>query len=199
MIKSFLGFHSVGQGLFYSGIISDYETESFVFVYDCGSRSEDWILNKEIDKFKKLLDRKTVDLLVISHFHDDHVNGIPYLLRGLKVNVVVLQNLSEEQRLENYLFYRKHVKNVDNELTELILDPIKYFKNLGSKKIILVSNEENYNEHIFETISKDPNENNIIELNKHDIIREDDNGNELYTKTILNVKITYGNFVFRVM
>ena len=46
MIKSFLEFHSVGQGLFYSGIISGGGTESFVFVYDCWSKSGRLILNK---------------------------------------------------------------------------------------------------------------------------------------------------------
>lgn len=30
-------FHSVGQGLFYSGIINNEPNKPFIFVYDCGS------------------------------------------------------------------------------------------------------------------------------------------------------------------
>ena len=47
-------FHSVGQGLFYSGIISkksSHQFQTFNFVYDCGTLSSRVFLKKEIDTF----------------------------------------------------------------------------------------------------------------------------------------------------
>ena len=68
-IKVRFDFNKVGQGLFYSGDIG-----RFNFVYDCGC-SRDFLKKigvKVIGPYKRRMDRKTIDLLVISHFHDDH-------------------------------------------------------------------------------------------------------------------------------
>lgn len=209
MVKSLLEFHSVGQGLFYSGIIRSNTGGSYVFVYDCGSKQNE--LHDEIDKFKKMLDKNTIDLLVISHFHDDHVNGIPHLLDGLKVNAVVLQNLSEKQRLVNYLHYRQQIEKEDSELAILISNPIGYFKNLGVKKIILVSSDNEHNEHkeqsnIFESIREDldknhnkvnfGDDNNLIKISSSDIIHEEDNGNIIYTKNNIRCENSFWEFCF---
>lgn len=86
-------FHPVGQGLFYSGLLNGWrrhERGTFSFVYDCGSTSSREFLYREIDDLKLLLplagSRKSrrLDLLVISHLHDDHVNGLERLLSDLE-------------------------------------------------------------------------------------------------------------------
>lgn len=85
--------HAVGQGLFYSGRIGD-----FVFVYDCGSESTEEHLNREINNLE--IPENKIDLLIISHFHRDHINGITRLLaRVEKVDHVVMPYLSLEERL----------------------------------------------------------------------------------------------------
>lgn len=80
-------FHNVGQGLFYSGILSRKDNgirNIFSFVYDCGTDSVASFLQREIDDYKLLLPttgiikHKKLSLLVISHLHDDHVNGLEY-------------------------------------------------------------------------------------------------------------------------
>ncbi|MEE0026462.1 MAG: MBL fold metallo-hydrolase, partial [Atopobiaceae bacterium] len=88
-------FHPVGQGLFYTGLLSRVGGGSFSFVYDCGTMSDQQFLRREIDDFKLLLphaSRRTrrLDLLVVSHMHDDHVSGLEYLLENLEVDTVVI-------------------------------------------------------------------------------------------------------------
>ncbi len=85
-------FHPVGQGLFYSGLIQKPEEgnfRQFSFVYDFGTssscRRSFW---REVDDFKGLLPcwkngKKRLDLLIVSHLHDDHVNGL-YLFKDLE-------------------------------------------------------------------------------------------------------------------
>lgn len=67
----------VGQGLFYSGKIRK-EDISFEFIYDCGGKQS--IISNIVDDFSN----KEIDMLVISHFDNDHINGLPYLLDKVK-------------------------------------------------------------------------------------------------------------------
>lgn len=79
-------FHPVGQGAFYSEM---FETSSgkFIMVYDCGatnSKTAPKALCKEIkDSFHEdQYDEKgrlIVDVLFLSHFHNDHLNGVAHL------------------------------------------------------------------------------------------------------------------------
>lgn len=84
-------FHPVGQGLFYSFSIDD-----FNFVYDCGSENRIPRLNS-IRRYKSK-PSKHIDLLVLSHLHQDHVNGLDDLLKGITVNTLVMPYLSPFER-----------------------------------------------------------------------------------------------------
>lgn len=79
-------FHPVGQGAFYSERINAYG-RSFLIVYDCGATNANTppkSLCKEVfeafheDRYDER-GRLMVDVLFISHFHNDHLNGIPLL------------------------------------------------------------------------------------------------------------------------
>lgn len=65
--------HPVGQGAFYSETFSDCNNRPvFTAVYDCGGKKD--YLKKEIETLS------TVDILFISHFHSDHINGVQDLI-----------------------------------------------------------------------------------------------------------------------
>ncbi|MGI4742599.1 MAG: MBL fold metallo-hydrolase [Janthinobacterium lividum] len=122
-------FHPVGQGAFYTE--QHYEgQEVLTVVYDCGSLTA----NKEQFQRKvatALPPKSVIDLLFLSHFHADHVNGLDELKDRYTIRTVVLPELTEEARvlvkLENYLEYAGFS-------TALIDDPQAYF---GHKTVII--------------------------------------------------------------
>ena len=78
-------FHPVGHGAFFSEhIICRYKDKTFFnVVYDCGSMSKTRI-KKEIDNTYELLEDNHINLLFISHFDDDHINGLSILCKSCK-------------------------------------------------------------------------------------------------------------------
>ena len=97
--------HPVGQGAFYAetlhrpGLNDDKH-----IVYDCGVKPYSHRLVEEICNF--LPKDSTIDVLFISHFHADHVNGIKLLGEKYKVKYVVLPQIDDYEWLyiiENYL------------------------------------------------------------------------------------------------
>lgn len=100
--------HPVGQGTFYTESFSLPHGETYNVVYDCGSY---WEGNSKkhdysnynnhgfsilIDKYKKTHD---IDLIFVSHFHLDHINGIQRLLQGQPHAKMYLPWLSEADKL----------------------------------------------------------------------------------------------------
>jgi len=139
-------FHGIGQGLFYSGKISIQSNKdtkrSFNFVYDCGSASQKKHLYKEIEEYKKLkLQSKKLDLLMISHLHSDHVNGLDNLLSDIEVKNVVLPYLSPIERLILSVFYDK---KRPNWYFEFLSNPTAFFRKRDVENIIYVSRGKDF-------------------------------------------------------
>lgn len=79
--------HPVGHGAFFSEHISSRCEDKLHYnvVYDCGSLSKTRI-KKEIDNTYELLEENHINLLFISHFDDDHINGLSILKEKGLVN-----------------------------------------------------------------------------------------------------------------
>lgn len=94
-------FHPVGHGLFYSGVIEARERSGkpFNFVYDCGGKDPAGQFNKFWAPLKKEHKDIRLTLLVISHFHKDHISGIPNLIKAAKPRFVVMPYLSLAERV----------------------------------------------------------------------------------------------------
>ena len=86
--------HPVGQGAFYSETLHrpGFNDDKHI-VYDCGSLSSKSRLKEDIDNF--LPKGSTIDVLFISHFHDDHVNGIKHLAKKYNIKNVVLPQIDQ--------------------------------------------------------------------------------------------------------
>lgn len=131
-------FHRAGHGLFYSGVITaENAAKKFNFVYDCGTmpkRREKFDFDAQIDAYKESIDNK-LDMLVISHFHEDHVNGLEKLLKGgVTPKVVIMPYISDSERA-TIIFSRK-IK--EEFLLEFYEDPVMWFVHRGVEKIILI-------------------------------------------------------------
>ena len=81
----------VGQGGFALEKIKE-----FVIVYDCGSITSNSMVESCIDLVSSYIDH--VDLLFISHFDKDHVNGIRYLLSKVRVRTAIVSWIAPKLR-----------------------------------------------------------------------------------------------------
>ena len=123
--------HPVGQGAFYSetlhrpGINDDKH-----IVYDCGALPFSSRLEEEIKNF--LPEGSTIDVMFISHFHADHVNGLKLLAEKYKLKNVVLPQIDDYEWfyiIENYLTTSSADVNIISEVRASI----------GEAKIIQVA------------------------------------------------------------
>ncbi len=89
-------FHPVGQGAFYSERHFVNGSE-FTVVYDCGSTT---LKKDELSrKIKSIFPKShSIDVLFISHFHADHINGIEFLKEHCNIKRVVLPLLDESAK-----------------------------------------------------------------------------------------------------
>ena len=90
MIKAKFKFHPVGQGAFYTGKVfqskrknAKIKGKEFNIVYDCGTKSTKSYLIDSIKEFKKDLDEAKLDVLILSHLDEDHINGVTELLKDI--------------------------------------------------------------------------------------------------------------------
>ena len=99
MIANKFCFHPVGQGLFYSGILNDGQ---YCFVYDCGTENNRSFIEREIKELKAELsqkqrkDKPQLDFVVISHLHEDHINGLEMLQNEFTIKKIILPYLNPQ-------------------------------------------------------------------------------------------------------
>lgn len=125
--------YPVGQGSFYSEVFFLPEGKAFTVVYDCGSFNIKE-LHREIDHSGI----KEIDLLVISHFHADHINGLIYLnKRGINVRKIVIPQLKGTD-LALYVAYAEEMK-YEQGLLDFIRDPKTLFPDAV---VITITNED---------------------------------------------------------
>lgn len=112
-------FYPIGQGAFYTEVFES----GFVAIYDCGGS------NKKIieDEIKATFDEKQkIDVVFISHLHNDHINGLEFLLHHCDVKKVVLPLLSDAMKLWFVIENAIYNKNKDNRfIDDLIITPEK--------------------------------------------------------------------------
>jgi hypothetical protein len=138
-------FHPVRQGLFASGCLyqSNYSEPRFLWVYDCGSvtirngnlgRARWNVLTGELKRFAHY--RANLDLLTLSHFDQDHINGVTSLLAQFRVDMLVLPYAPLWQRLL-IAFGGNHQGNP--EIMDYFVDPVRFLRANGhTGRIVLV-------------------------------------------------------------
>ena len=135
-------FHPVGQGGFY--------TESFdnqhMVVYDCGGSEN---VKESIDH---LLDRESspqIEAIFISHLHDDHINGLQYLLDKTSAKRLFLPCFSQEIVFET-LFYNSLQNPNRSSINSFVVSLIESVRSgrsfIGDTRITTISDESSERE-----------------------------------------------------
>jgi len=116
-------FHPIGQGAFYTER-HFCGKEEFTIVYDCGSTT---LSKQELEKKIKSTFSKDypIDILFISHFHADHINGIEILMNHCSIKRVVLPLL--EQDAKTLIKVTNWIDDKNYTDTRLIDDPKDFF------------------------------------------------------------------------
>lgn len=139
----------VGQGFFHAGWVGFPEAEeSFFYVYDCGAMNKfAFERDREIKKLNALVgDGARLDLLVISHMHADHVNGIEALVTDgkLKVDTIMMPMIEMKERLLSFATtaHEDPASAESNFFKDFIVDPVAAVSRFGPRNILLVGRGE---------------------------------------------------------
>ncbi len=134
-------FHPVGHGAFSSERFELDSSTTLNVVYDCGAMGQNY--KHAIDKaFSK---KEVIDLLIISHFHKDHISGIPHLNQRCHIKRVLIPYMNNAMKVMFVAAIQRTtslVKNIKEDLYKLILEPEKFFK---ETTIISVTEETSNN------------------------------------------------------
>lgn len=128
--------HPVGQGAFYSEIFSVRKKKLFTVVYDCGSNNKRslTIETKQLDK---------VHLVFISHFHDDHINGIKEIQQNSNP-LIVIPGISHYAFVIDLIYNYLHTGDTRCDSISFMLDclpALRLAKNNSNKqKQIIIAN-----------------------------------------------------------
>lgn len=147
MMRAFANFifNKAGQGCFYSGTII-IKGKPFTMVYDCGTKSTGTYLKEEIRHFKDELrgSGNILNLLIISHFDQDHVNQVATLLRGItRIDRVILPYLTPAERMFLYFSSRSAEDGDDVPAAgyaAFMADPVTFLNRYNVKEIIFIGN-----------------------------------------------------------
>jgi beta-lactamase superfamily II metal-dependent hydrolase len=131
-------FHPIGQGAFYTETFID-GNNHFTIAYDCGS-----VTNFEINNLENEINSiGPIDILFVSHFHQDHINGVGILLRKNPKCKVILPVLTLAEEIELILSILKLRKeNIDDEYLQEIRT-LYWLENIENEKIRIIKSGNN--------------------------------------------------------
>ena len=120
-------FHPVGHGAFYTERFFDGSGKCiFTAVFDCGCfEAAKKGVNHHLNHINTTIQNTfnandVIDVLFISHFHTDHINGIDFLLKHCDIKRIYIPILTPRVILEAFLFNCIQTGSTDNIGNELI-------------------------------------------------------------------------------
>jgi hypothetical protein len=128
-------FHAIGQGAFYTEFFDD-----FTVVYDCGSDNNIDLIKAEIRATFKRGTR--IDAVFISHLHEDHVNGLEYLLDYCNVRRLFLPLLTDEEKIQ-LLIHNSFYRECDQFVENVIINPVETLSKKDTQIFFIPSVAEN--------------------------------------------------------
>ncbi len=167
-LKIVTQFLPVGQGLFSCGVINDLDGgKEFSWIYDCGT------LSARVERTRKplfdaainnscIVGLKNINMMVLSHFDDDHITGFLELFKRYRFKYIVLPYIPLWKRL--LIAYRSRMGKRSN-MFSFYLNPIDFLRNLENGKdvqsfILVLPRDDDFNDLPNPLENKNQNEEN---------------------------------------
>lgn len=145
MIRSFL---PVGQGAFYCEQFERvHSKERINVIYDCGSLTDVRLVEQQIKR--TFQQNETIHALFISHLDEDHINGIPFLLKYCRVKKIFFPLITSSNA--KYIKLSNSIKNDGRGSVTLqfLNNPYRAFRSWNVEEIPslyqISDEEEGYN------------------------------------------------------
>lgn len=120
----------VGHGFFHTASVH-LDGETYRYVYDCGAESFKTI-KSQIDRYasnEAMEGREnSIDMLVVSHFHNDHIKGLPHFLSLFNVKKLVIPYLEEEVKIVALASLAAHGIETWTALSGLLIAPREWLR-----------------------------------------------------------------------
>lgn len=159
-------FYPIGHGAFYVErfYMDGNSCPAFTVVFDCGCYNKS-PLNTYISRINEIVQKafsenKTVDILFISHFHTDHIDGISELLQCCEVKRIIVPQLSEIEKIELFVEGLLQTEEDDIENTINIFQTIQEALYEHDNVIEIAPSLESKDEFHQELVDLDTNTNN---------------------------------------
>ncbi len=120
MVRSFL---PVGQGAFYCESFKGFlaKNENINIVYDCGSATNVELVERQIRH--TFYEGEDIHAVFISHLHDDHINGLEYLLKYCNVKNIFFPLLTPKEKIYLSLYNIVYGANPEGFTVTFINNP----------------------------------------------------------------------------
>ena len=106
--EEYVYFFNVGQGN-----MSLIHSKNTNIVIDLGSTTEN-IASNILINFLKAKNISKIDMIIITHMHKDHMNGVEEVIKNVKVSKILFSNLHQIVQKIKYKIY-KHIQNLTNK------------------------------------------------------------------------------------
>lgn len=89
-----------------------FQVDHYLTLVDCGGDARDNAGDIAAD-YIQALGRTSLDLLVVTHYHTDHANGIPQLLKRVDVSAIALPDVEADDALRREILALAEERNIE--------------------------------------------------------------------------------------
>ena len=137
--------HPIGQGGFYTETLKNNNGNEFNVVYDCGGNGQKFMSDYLDSCFPK---RQTIDMVFVSHFHDDHINGLMHLLKKNDVRKLIIPQLTPDLMLEALFYNYQRTGAFNNRINQFLFSIYgqEFYGNRKTRIIQILPNIDDNND-----------------------------------------------------
>lgn len=149
MLRSFL---PIGQGGFAVELFDD---ARYNVVFDCGTSTANGNSSGKQaieEQIRQTFDQgTTIQKVFISHLHDDHINGLPYLLRYCRVSRVYLPYLTPSEQVITLMLLQAALNDENGPLLQHLITGRPLYRDEVDTRVVYVlpSEQEDFRQKDF--------------------------------------------------